>query len=174
MELVKIVCGMERPKLKEGEVCIVYPLRHEDEQAVLSSVGKIELIRTTSYMYVSGIDKEAILIAVDKLTFPVILLHGAAMVMHGVKELTSDIDAIPMVKNPNKIDLVEYKEGKIELGLFDFGLESCELKDLPNIEFEMINGCMVQTLDNIIKHKEALGRPKDFEAIALIREFQNQ
>lgn len=119
---------------------------------------------------VDGINKFNIELAIDNIELDVIVMHGAAMVMHGIKETTRDIDAYPLVKgtfNP-EIYNIEVDEGEnIELGIFDFGKKGYIC---PPVEFEMMGGVKVQTLENIIKHKEAIGRQKDLIAIEQIKQ----
>lgn len=90
------------------------------------------------------------------------LLHGASMVMHGVKDQTNDIDILIHTKY---IDRLEFSSKKAQK--FDFGFGSVR----NTIDYVLIDGFQCQTLESIIKEKRQLGRPKDLEAIELIEAF---
>lgn len=89
----------------------------------------------------------------------VILMHGASMVMHGVKSTTADIDV--MFDGADvPIDCAVTNE------MFDFGDGSYR-----RIPYVIIDGIKCQTLESIKEEKVLLGREKDLAAIAMIEAF---
>lgn len=90
------------------------------------------------------------------------LLHGASMVMHGVKENTNDIDILIHIKSIDKIKFSSKKSEKFDFG---FGMSR------DTIDFVIIDGFQCQTLESIVKEKKKFGRPKDLEAVDLIDKF---
>lgn len=101
---------------------------------------------------------------------------GAAMVIHGVKECTNDIDL------GCTTDLIEkYIKQGCKYRFCDDKLRIVEVNDtveilenwyVDNIEF--IDGLPVATLNSIKKQKTDLGRAKDFEDIKIIDEYMKK
>lgn len=108
--------------------------------------------------------------------------HGVALVMHDVKEYTTDIDVVILDEKTRKwvLDNVTpiVNNGYLlyEHGVFDFGYPSgdnklfTELPDYTINDIEIVDGVKCVKLERIIKEKQLLNRPKDHEAIKLIRD----
>lgn len=130
-------------------------------------------------------NKEALIAAVAefKKEFPgeePILLHGCSLVMHGVKPLTGDVDVY--VEN-----VVEKLDGKLVAeavvcaltpGAEETEVTKYEYKDFDfgfgfkqDIDFVMMDGVAVQTLEQIIEQKKIYNRPKDIASIEMIEAF---
>ena len=103
-----------------------------------------------------------------------IISTGAAMVLHGVREQTHDIDLGCTKALSDKLialgcDYITYPDGgrkisfseDIEVSEFLYGGSAVTLYGLP-----------VADLDTIIVTKRRLGREKDFRDIALIEQFR--
>tara|TARA_Y100001956_G_scaffold33365_1_gene32751 strand:- start:135 stop:512 length:378 start_codon:yes stop_codon:yes gene_type:complete len=100
----------------------------------------------------------------------IILMHGAAMVMLGVRETTNDIDCqIDLEKYPAlMLTGKECSDGvtRYEWDAFDFGDGK-----LREVEYFTVDGIKCQSLGSIVEDKQKLGRPKDIAAIKEINEF---
>jgi len=101
------------------------------------------------------------------------VVAGAALVLHGVKEYTRDIDlgcdtemADMLQEMGRKTVVLEDGSRRIEYGgieLFENWLEG---------RVEWIDSIPVISLEGIVRMKTRLGRDKDWRDIQLIREFQ--
>ena len=97
---------------------------------------------------------------------------GAAMVLHGIKETTRDIDlgcTTPMADRLERegYDVEVLRDGSIKI------VFSCAIEIFENwIEDQVIllEGLPVVSMDGLIRMKEKLGRKKDLEDIFLIKE----
>ncbi|MBR1413135.1 MAG: hypothetical protein IJ574_00495 [Bacilli bacterium] len=100
-----------------------------------------------------------------------VVISSAAMVLYGIKESTKDID-IAVTKEYYQYLLNNYNctyERTNELGnkvyfiddIINFGIDYYT-------DYEIINNIQVQTIDEIIKLKKELNRPKDIKDIKLI------
>jgi hypothetical protein len=113
----------------------------------------------------------------------VTLHHGAALVFHGLKETTSDIDI--EVPTDAFVRLREkYADDRIPLSFHEdlpFTHE-CQFKPyLPHGLFEifpeesgrvvLIDDYVVYSIDSILQAKQMLNRSKDQESIRLIRQY---
>ena len=97
---------------------------------------------------------------------------GAAMVLHGIKETTRDIDlgcttqmADRLEREGYDVEVLRDGSGKIVF--------SCAIEIFENwIEDQVIllEGLPVVSMDGMIRMKEKLGRKKDLEDIFLIKE----
>lgn len=101
------------------------------------------------------------------------VVAGAAMVLHGVKECTRDIDLGCSRVLANQLQRAGYETEVYEDG-------SRRIQYCPDIEiyedwrageFEVIDGISVVSLDGIIMMKQRLGREKDMEDIRLICKY---
>ena len=101
--------------------------------------------------------------------------HGCALVMHGLREETNDVDAgvdskiFDEIKDDYYLDL----DGR-RINDFVNGLD-LHREDLEGVEREpdivLMDGVPVATLNQVIKEKKELGREKDFEQIKLIETY---
>ena len=98
---------------------------------------------------------------------------GAALVLHGVKEFTRDIDigcesciAEELKKSGCKTDI--FPDGGIKICYNEY-IEVYE--NWSRGDVVVIDSLPVLSLESIIKIKEKLGREKDFKDINLIREY---
>ncbi len=97
---------------------------------------------------------------------------GAAMVLHGIKETTRDIDlgcTTPMADRLERegYDVEVLRDGSRKI------VFSCAIEIFENwIEDQVIllEGLPVVSMDGLIRMKEKLGRKKDLEDIFLIKE----
>lgn len=101
------------------------------------------------------------------------VVAGAAMVLHGVKECTRDIDLGCSWELANKLQRAGYDTEFYEDG-------SRRIQYCPDIEIfedwregdlEEIDGISVVSLEGIIMMKQRLGREKDKEDIRLICKY---
>ncbi len=102
------------------------------------------------------------------------LVAGAALVMHGVKEYTRDIDLGCTIELADKLVVNGCKhtvgsDGKRIIQLSN-NIEVFENWEVDKIE--VIDGIPVGSLESIKKQKIELGREKDLEDIKLIEKFQ--
>lgn len=120
------------------------------------------------------LNKEKIIEILDKLDFSTEEYYvgaGSALVMHGIKETTKDIDLgvsnalwnmylnkgfIPNIDNKNLMEISEHIEF---------------IKNWHADDILIINNLPVVSLHSLIKQKEILGRDKDFKDIELIKNF---
>ena len=93
-----------------------------------------------------------------------VLLHGASMVLQGVKPFTNDIDIYVPAEIRAKIDIW------LNPTTFDFGEES-SLDANRKVSYIEVDGIKCQTLKSVIEEKRVFARPKDLEAIELIQMF---
>ncbi len=117
------------------------------------------------------LNKQDILNALAELNKDVILMHGASMVIRGIKEETNDIDCMPLdYISDLQLTVENASYGKVySHGDFDFGTAIKR-----DIDYDTIDGVKCQTLDSIIEDKLRWDRPKDREAIALIKQYLNK
>lgn len=101
------------------------------------------------------------------------ITSGAALVIHGVKDTTRDIDlgcttelVEAFLKKGCKCKVVEDNSRIVEV---NDNIEILENWFVEKIEF--IEGLPVGTLESIKKQKAELGREKDMKDIKLIDEF---
>lgn len=103
-----------------------------------------------------------------------IVISGAAMVIHGVKEYTNDIDIA--VTQDYYGYLLEHYECKFEK-INSYNHKIYFIDDIINFGIDYftkptyIDGIPVQTLEDVIKLKESLSRNKDKKDIELIRRY---
>ncbi len=117
------------------------------------------------------LNKQDILNALAELNKDVILMHGASMVIRGIKAETNDIDCMPLdYISDLQLTVENASYGKVySHGDFDFGTAIKR-----DIDYDTIDGVKCQTLDSIIEDKLRWDRPKDREAIALIKQYLNK
>lgn len=101
------------------------------------------------------------------------VVAGAAMVLHGVKAYTRDIDLGCNRKLADQLQQLGYKTE-----IFDDGSRKIQyspdieiFEDWREGELEVIKGIPVASLEGIVMMKQQLGREKDMEDIRLIREY---
>ncbi len=137
---------------------------------------KMAILRVLLLIGLMKMNKEEILEILKKYDIDkneVMILSGASMVMHGVKEKTNDIDIAASPGYEKKL-LQKYDcklkyenvykiDDKIEFwtNYFDYN-------------YDIIDGYKFQKLIDIIKLKEKLNREKDQKDIKLIKEFLNK
>ena len=100
---------------------------------------------------------------------------GAAMVLHGIKETTRDIDLGCTSQMADKLENKGYHAEVLRDGSRKIAF-SAEIEIFENwIEDKVIllEGLPVVSMDGMIIMKEKLGRKKDLEDIRLIKEFRN-
>ena len=106
-----------------------------------------------------------------------IILSGAALVFYGIKEYAKDID-IAVSDKIYKTLLKKYN------CIFEKNINNYDVWYIDNIinfsinyynevDYEIIEGYKVQTLDSIIKLKEKLNRDKDKKDIKIIKKYIN-
>lgn len=103
------------------------------------------------------------------------LVTGGAMVLHGIKEETADIDLGCTTK---LADELEVKGCTIKV--LDDGTRKIKYKDIEIFEgwlydtIEFVDNIPVITIKGLKMMKQKLGRPKDLKDIELIVEFQHK
>jgi hypothetical protein len=98
--------------------------------------------------------------------------YGGALVLHGIKDFTADIDInvtkalFDRLSQKYKVDYAMFNEPYINIdGMVDVFIgDNMDSKTY-------IEGIPVSTLQEIIESKRRLGRPKDIEDIKRIEEF---
>lgn len=101
------------------------------------------------------------------------VVAGAAMVLHGVKAYTRDIDL-----GCDRILADQLQQLGYKTEIFDDGSRKIQyspdieiFEDWREGELEVIGGIPVVSLEGIVMMKQQLGREKDMEDIRLIREY---
>ena len=121
------------------------------------------------------LDKEMIIKMVKdfELLFKVkpLLLAGAAMVLHGIKSETRDIDLYIPLADYERLSFFfrKDKNGVIQLGFLEIGSSVNGWEMDPS--YVVVDGVHIHTLEGIIQFKKNLGREKDFIDIKIIEEF---
>lgn len=105
-----------------------------------------------------------------------IILSGSALVIYGIKEIAKDIDIAVSEKLYNKLinnynciyekEVNNYKVWYID-NIINFSIHYYD-----EVEYEIINGYKVQSLDSIIQLKQKLNRDKDKKDIEKILEYK--
>lgn len=107
-----------------------------------------------------------------------IILSGASLVLQGVKEYTSDIDI--SVSDKVYHDLLKRYSCTLEKivdndkiwfidDIINFGRTYYD-----KVEFYLLNGYKIQTIESILELKRELGRSKDMEDIKHILEYERK
>ncbi len=97
---------------------------------------------------------------------------GAAMVLHGIKETTRDIDLGCTTQMADRLEREGYDVESLRDGsrkiVFSSAIEIFEnwIED----QVILLEGLPVVSMDGLIRMKEKLGRKKDLEDIYLIKE----
>ena len=125
------------------------------------------------------LDKNLILKELRSISLPVEkywVVMGAALVLHGVKETTQDIDI-----GCNLELFTDLLARGYELKLSHSGKKKISIKENVNIYYEweikgyvIIDSIQVEDLDGIINDKRKLGRDKDMDDIIKIMMFMNK
>ena len=100
---------------------------------------------------------------------------GAAMVLHGIKETTRDIDLGCTSQMADKLESEGYHVEVLHDGSRKIAFSE-QIEIFENwIEDKVIllEGLPVVSIDGMIRMKEELGREKDMEDILLIKKFRN-
>ncbi len=123
------------------------------------------------------LDKKAIREQIEKLGWcqsNYWLIAGAAMVLHGAKDLTHDIDmGITTAWADELIRAGARWSGEVGTRKIELD-DDIELFENGRVgEIEWVDGVPVLCLDGILEMKIRRGRPKDARDIALIRALQN-
>ncbi len=108
-----------------------------------------------------------------------IVLSGSSMVVHGVKDTTSDIDISvskklydELLKNYNcTLEKHDYKDN-VDIYYIDDVINFST--NFYNKETEIIDGIRFQTLDSIIEMKKDFNRAKDIADIERINTYFNK
>ena len=101
------------------------------------------------------------------------LLTGGAMVLYGIKEHTSDIDLGCNKKMADELEREGYLFNLSESGNRHFKYGDCieVFENWINDTVTLIEDVPVITIAGLIEMKEELGRAKDYNDIALIKEY---
>ncbi len=125
-------------------------------------------------------NKHDILMVIEKYNLPkndFVILAGAALVMHGIKDKTKNLDIVVtpqlqqlLLDSCNNSIKCYNKEEKKNIYYIDNILNfSTNLSTIiDNSEYIIINGYKVQTIGSIIKLKKKFNRDKDIKDIQLI------
>lgn len=109
-----------------------------------------------------------------------VVVMGGALLLHGLREETHDIDINvsqetyqSLLDRGYKTDLnsigrdrILVMNGENEIEIFDDGIDE--------VEYEEIDGVYVQTLESILNWKKILNREKDQKDIEVITSILNQ
>ena len=100
-----------------------------------------------------------------------IVLSGGSLLLRGLREETADIDLSVSERLAEELDL-EHCE-KDELGCY-VPFEDVQVKvDMADRSFDVVEGYCCQTLEDILKLKRRLMRPKDIKDIERIEARMN-
>ena len=101
------------------------------------------------------------------------IITGAAMVLYGIREQTSDIDIGCTTSMANRLEQAGYSYKITESGnrwfKFDNTIEIFE--NWLNDTVTVVDGIQVITVQGLIEMKQELGRQKDLEDIKLIQDY---
>ena len=124
------------------------------KEDILTELGRIE------YM---GVERESF-----------VIVYGAALVFHGLKEETHDLDLNCIndevwIRLENESEVVTLGDGALQIHLTEStdihkGLMRTELK------YEVIDGYNVQTIASVIHEKRTRGREKDLRDVKMIED----
>lgn len=125
------------------------------------------------------LNKNDIFNIVDAFGFPkenFVLLMGAALVIHGVRDNANDVDVGCTAGLFNRI-----KDQGFQIQMSRSGCEKIAYKANVTLyknwiptSIVSINGVLVEALDSLIIDKQRFNRPKDIEDIRLIKAFLKQ
>ena len=103
----------------------------------------------------------------------VILVHSSAEVLHGIKELTNDLDISGDFKGFENIEPSKCEPPHDLWFLEDDDVDICIVDDITNnvIPVDGEDGIYYSTIQQLLLDKESLGRDKDKKAIIRINEF---
>ena len=100
-----------------------------------------------------------------------IVLSGGSLLLRGLREETADIDLSVSERLAEELDL-EHCE-KDELGCY-VPFEDVQVKaDMESRNYDIVDGFRCQTLEDILKLKRRLMRPKDIKDIERIEARMN-
>ncbi len=103
------------------------------------------------------------------------IISGGALLLHGLKESTHDVDiyvnenGFNKLNNQFKIEKTDDNKYKVKENV------ECFLRDDEYLEKErvVVNGYSLQSLEKILELKLELNRPKDLEDIKALRKVLN-
>lgn len=105
-----------------------------------------------------------------------IILSGASLVLQGIKDLTNDIDIA--VSRKYLIYLLNNYECEIEFYNMDEDFYVYYIDNIINfstnyndVDYIVLNGYKLQTLESILRLKQKLNREKDKDDIELIKKY---
>ena len=103
------------------------------------------------------------------------IISSAAMVLHGIKKSTKDID---IYVSPNYYEYL-LKKYNCKYERINKGTKIYYIDDVINFginykpnKIELINGLAISSIEDIVLLKESLKREKDIKDIKLIKEFK--
>lgn len=101
------------------------------------------------------------------------LITGAAMVLYGIKDYTSDIDMGCTTSLADQLEAEGYAYKITESGnrWFTYNEQIEIFENWINDTVTEINGLPVVTLQGLLQMKRELGRKKDLKDIELIQDF---
>ena len=101
------------------------------------------------------------------------IITGAAMVLYGIREQTSDIDIGCTTSMANQLEQAGYSYKITESGnrWFKFNNTIEIFENWLNDTVTVVDGIPVITVQGLIEMKQELGRQKDLEDIKLIQDY---
>ena len=101
------------------------------------------------------------------------IITGAAMVLYGIREQTSDIDIGCTTSMANQLEQAGYSYKITESGnrWFKFNNNIEIFENWINDSVTVVDGIQVITVQGLIEMKQELGRQKDLEDIKLIQDY---
>ena len=104
------------------------------------------------------------------------LIAGSAMVMHGIREETRDIDIGCSKKLADMFEKNGYSTKRMQDGSrsFTIGVDIEVFEDWLFDRVEYLDGLPVISVKGLLEMKQALGREKDKADIALIKAFMHR
>ena len=114
--------------------------------------------------------------SLDKDSF--IIISGAALVMYGIKEFTSDIDIsvskeyLDFLLNNYAWTIEKFDEKNNTYVYFIDDVINFST-NYYDVDYNVINGFKIQTVESILELKESLNREKDKKDIVKIKRYLN-
>lgn len=104
------------------------------------------------------------------------LITGAAMVLYGIKDHTSDIDMGCTTSMADQLEKAGYAYKITESGnrWFKYNEQIEIFENWINDTVTVINGIPVITLQGLLEMKQELGREKDLNDIKLVQDYMMQ
>ena len=116
--------------------------------------------------------KREFLAKLDSLKLPTyhyVIIAGGAMLMHGLREETADIDLAVSEQLADELGIYRKKPNERGTHVIDKDVEV--IIGMNRVEYEEFEGHLVQTLPSVLRDKQRLNRPKDQKDVETIIDY---